>query len=123
MALWTKRLIMSETCMKETLMSIDPDKRKAWETKTKARLEKLEAEFNKLKAQSHELSGEAAKRHHQWMEKVKKKRDEARDRWQDIQATGGDSWDQVKEGSEHLWEEFSSALAGARDALRKHRSD
>jgi hypothetical protein len=100
-------------------MTINSEKRKAWESRISSKLDELDAEFKKLKAQGHDTAGEAKQKHEEKMEKVKKHRDRARTKLEEVREAGEDSWEKVREGSEKAWEDFSSAVAGAKDALSK----
>jgi uncharacterized protein YfiM (DUF2279 family) len=102
-------------------MSVNEEKRNAWEAKMTSKLKALDAEIEKLKARTHESTGDAQNELRDKLESLKARRDDAKGKWEKLQAAGEDAWDQVQEGSESLWEDISSAVAGASDALRKHK--
>jgi uncharacterized coiled-coil DUF342 family protein len=96
---------------------MNEEKRKEWESRTRAQLDALEAEMETLRAKGQKLSGEAKEQHDSWMKKLKSRAEQARERFNTIKEASDSSWDQVREGSENIWDDFTSAVSGAKDAL------
>jgi len=81
--------------------------------KAKARLEQWNAEIDKMKAKAHEAEADAKIKYQEQIEEMRKHRDEAELKMQEIAAANEDAWKDMKAGFDKAWDGVSDAFSKA----------
>ena len=89
------------------------DKRKAYEEKLDAQLEKWKAQISLVKARADKAKVEEKIGYYKTIEALQRKHDEARAKLHELQAAGDEAWDDLKTGAEKAWAEVKAAFQSA----------
>lgn len=93
--------------------------RDEWVEKAKAKLDEWNTELDRLEAKAQSAKADREAQYRRLIDKLQGYRDEARTRLDEIQRSGDDAWDDLRDGLQRSW----SALAeGFRAALEEFRS-
>lgn len=89
----------------------------------KAKLDEWDAELDKLEARGDAAKARASQRHAERVEALKQKRAAAAQKIAEIQGATGDAWENLKEGAESMWDEFTNTLKETKDAFLEGLQD
>ena len=92
------------------------DKRTEYVEKLSAQMVEWDAQIELLKDKAENATPEAKLDFHNAIARLQFKRDEAAVKLQGISAASDDEWEDMKKGTEQVWDEVSSIL---RDAIMK----
>ncbi len=95
-------------------METDKAQRDAYEEKMHARLDELQAEVDQLRAKAEATQADAKVRFLDEVAHLQKKQQEAAEKVQKLNETGGHAWEDLRQGAESAWHEVSDALDKAR---------
>ncbi|ULQ47042.1 hypothetical protein JN531_001865 [Flagellatimonas centrodinii] len=91
----------------------------AYIQKFEAQLDAWKADINKLRARADDASAEAKLDLLDQLDRLRARRDDARDQLDELRKAGEDNWEQLKTRSEQAWADLSS---GIKDALERFRT-
>lgn len=95
------------------------ERKDAYVEKFEAQLAEWKADIDKLRAKADHASADAKLDLMEQIDRLRTKRDEARDRLDEIRKAGEDSWRDLRDRSEKAWGDLS---AGLKDALNRFKS-
>lgn len=82
--------------------------------KLKAQLDEWSAEIDVLDARLHQADADLRIKYSEQVENLRLKRDEAKLKLLELQASAGDAWQELKKGSDEAWEVIKHAVSEAR---------
>lgn len=86
------------------------DKRKAYEEKFDAQLEEAKAQIALLKARANKATAEARIEYYKTIESLQHGQEKAMAKLQELKNTGDETWEDLRTGAEHAWDEVKSAI-------------
>lgn len=95
------------------------DKRKAYEEKLAAQLDKWRALIALFKAESNIATAEAKIEYCEIAQTLQHKQDEARVKLMELQAASNEAWEDLKTGGQKAWTEIGAAFHSAASRLGK----
>lgn len=95
------------------------DQKKAYEEKLRAQLDGWNAEIDKLEAKFRERKADANIDYSTKIEELKRKREEMRNKLDQLQRSGEDAWQDIKAGVEGARSALSDALQSAKERFDK----
>jgi uncharacterized coiled-coil DUF342 family protein len=95
------------------------DRRDAYIQKFEAQLAAWKADIDKLRAKADGASADAKLELMEQIDRLRAKRDEARDRLDEIRKAGEDSWGDLSERAEKAWGDLS---AGIKEAINRFKA-
>lgn len=78
--------------------------------KAHAKLDELNNEVDVLKEKMQKIQGDAKAEYQARLDALGQKRQELRDRLDEIVATGEDKWEELKGQAEHAWKAFQNSV-------------
>ncbi|NEP82826.1 MAG: hypothetical protein F6K39_34600 [Okeania sp. SIO3B3] len=94
-------------------MTNQPETKQAYEAKTKAQIDKLNAQIDELKAKAKQAQADAAINYHEKIEELSTKRDAVKNKFQELQNSSEQAWEDVKVGFESAWNDLHGAFDSA----------
>lgn len=88
--------------------------RDAYMEKLKAQLDEWNAELDKLSARARKARAESRIEYESAIEELSRRRDQARQKLEELRAAGGDAWTDLKQGAEDVREAMNEALRKVR---------
>lgn len=82
--------------------------------KLKAQLDEWSAEIDVLDARVRQADADLRIKYGEQVEQLRLKRDEAKLKLLELQASAGDAWQELKKGSDEAWEVIKHAVSEAR---------
>ena len=89
------------------------DKRKAYEEKLDAQLEEWNAQIALLKGKAANAKSDAKIDYNKTIDALEHKKDEAKNKLQELKTAGDEAWEDVKAGAEKAWAEVKTAYHDA----------
>ena len=93
-------------------------KRKAYEEKLDAQLKEYNAQIALLKAKAENARADAKIDYYKTIDALEHKKDEAKNKLQELKTAGDEAWEDLKAGAEKAWTEVKTAF---RDAVSKFK--
>jgi len=93
------------------------DEKTIYKQKMAAELKLMQADIDRLVAKAEKKDAEARKDVADQIEELKSKRDDARDRLQELEDAASDAWRDVKDGVHAAWLDLGSAIRSAKRRL------
>jgi chromosome segregation ATPase len=87
--------------------------RDAYVQKMKAKLDEWNADLDKLSAKADAAEADAKLQYNKQIEGLRKQRDEARQKLEELASASDDAWDDVRQGVKSAWEKMSDAFSAA----------
>jgi uncharacterized coiled-coil DUF342 family protein len=85
----------------------------AYVQKMKAKLDEWNAELDKLSAKADAAEADAKLQYNEQIEGLRKQRDAARQKLEELASARDDAWDDVRQGVESAWEQMRDAFSAA----------
>ncbi|MBL8505889.1 hypothetical protein [Methylobacillus glycogenes] len=82
--------------------------------KLKAQLDEWSAEIDVLDARLHQVDADLRIKYGEQVDNLRLKRDDAKLKLLELQASAGDAWQELKKGSDEAWEVIKHAVSEAR---------
>jgi len=86
------------------------DKKEIYREKIESQLKEWKAKIDMLDSKASTLSSEAKTTLMKEIEELRGKKTVVKEKWNELQKTGGDSWDKMKDGVEKSSEELKKAI-------------
>ena len=85
----------------------------AYEKKLEAQLDEAKAEIAKLTAKAREVGADAQMEYNKQIEELEAASTEAQSKLKAIRESGGEAWEDIKQGASDAWERLNGALKSA----------
>lgn len=92
---------------------MDPEKKKAYEEKTRAQLREWNAKVEELLARADQAKAEGKIQFHERVEELRAKREVLRDELDELKDASEDAWEGVRQKVDRARKELKSAVEGA----------
>ena len=86
------------------------DKKEEYREKLEAQLKEWKAKIDTLETRGTKFTAETKNDLMREIEELRRKKGIVKDKWNELQKSGGDSWDTMKEGVEKVAADFKSAM-------------
>jgi len=86
----------------------------AFVTDFKARLDKLDNELSQLEAKAQQAKADAQAKYQEQLSALRTKRDQAKQKYTELQGAGENAWEHLKHGTEEAWSALKAELDKAR---------
>ncbi len=86
------------------------DRKEEYRQKLEAQLKEWKAKIDRIEARTSMVSSETKAELMKEIEELRRKKMVVRERWDEVQKTGGEAWDTLKEGVEKAAGELKQAL-------------
>lgn len=90
----------------------------AFVTDLKARLDKLDNELGQLEARAQQAKADTQARYQEQLMSLRSKRDQAKQKYTELQGAGENAWEHLKLGAEEAWSALKAALDKARSEFK-----
>ncbi len=94
-------------------MANQSETKQAYEAKVKAQLDKLNAQIDEMKAKAQQAKSDAQVNYHNKIEELSSKRDAVKTKFQELQNSGEEAWEDLKGGFDKAWGDLQSAFDSA----------
>ena len=94
------------------------DNRNEFIERTKEKLDVLDARIEMIEAKANEKQGEARRELEDKLQEFRDAKSDLSDRLTELKNSGGDAWDEVKDGIEQSWNTLSASLERATARLQ-----
>jgi uncharacterized coiled-coil DUF342 family protein len=81
-----------------------------YQQKVKAQLDKINAQIDELKAKARQVQANTSVEYHSQMEELCAKRDTAQVKFNELQKSSGDAWQEIQTGFESAWNDLAIAF-------------
>lgn len=88
--------------------------RDAYLEKAKAQLDEWNADLDKLEARAREAKADAKIKYDEQITAVRERRDNANQKFAEIQSASEDAWENLKQGAEDAWSSLKEAITKAK---------
>ena len=85
--------------------------------KAQAKLDQWNAQIDELEARARQAKAQEVQKHQERIADLKRKRDEAQQKLEEIQGAGEDAWGSLKSGAEELWQDLTTTLQESKNAF------
>jgi len=89
------------------------EKRNVYLEKIEANLAKYNAKLAVMKAEAAEVKADVKLEYFSQLDKLERKRDDLKLKYEQLKKTSGDGWEDVKVGTEHAWNELKDSFEKA----------
>lgn len=79
----------------------------------KARIDEWNAEISKMEAQARKARADSQAQYEENLQKLRRQRDEARDKITELQQASDAAWDDVRKGAEEMWADMEETFRKA----------
>ena len=86
--------------------------------KFKANLDQWNADIDKLEAKAREAQADAQAQYHKQLDDLRQMRDEALQRYTEVQNATVEAWDTMAQGTEKAWQAWFDAFQDARSKFK-----
>jgi predicted RNase H-like nuclease (RuvC/YqgF family) len=94
------------------------EKRDAFVQKLKAKIDEWNAEINRLNAKADQAEANMRAEYHDEIGKLKRFRDDAKQKLQKILESKEDVWEELKKGADKAYNAMNEALSSARERIK-----
>jgi chromosome segregation ATPase len=84
----------------------------------KGRLDKLDDDLSQLEAKVQHAKAEAKTAYQEKLSLLRKKRDQARQKYTELQGAGENAWEHLKHGADDAWSSLKAALDKAKSEFK-----
>lgn len=92
--------------------------RDAFAQKCRAKSRQLQADINRLEAKADEVDAETRLRYQAEIVDLKRRRDEADRKLEQLMTSSGNAWNDLRAGVEHAWDNLADAVRRAEARFR-----
>lgn len=89
------------------------ENRETYIDKMSAKLKEWDAEIQKLEAKSDTVKADVKAKYHNEIDSLRKKKDEAHEKLDEIQNASKDAWEDFKDGLDSAWDSLGFAVKSA----------
>jgi uncharacterized coiled-coil DUF342 family protein len=101
----------------EEIMS--KESREAYIEKLEAKLREWSAEIDKLKAKAESSEVKIREEYHKRIADLRARREDINQRAKKLKEAGGETWDELKSGTEKAWQEMKAAIDKAASKFKQ----
>lgn len=87
--------------------------RDAYVEKLKARLDQWNAQIDRWEAQAREAQADSKINYEQWLAGLRRQRDAAQSKLEELQSAGGDAWSALQDGAEKAFNDLRESVEKA----------